>query len=253
MARVRSDSRHGTERGLRRVEELHGVTVDHRVGDLIHAMKVAGGPGGHRPLSRRPLSATRPPRRIVIWSTSKSRYSVESSSGIHDVGPGALPQGRSRSCEPGRTPSNRSRQSAWPASWKATTRRSWSIESGRGLHDRDDALQRVVRSTRAENAWPWRTAAEIAASLQMWRGRTRSGRRLLGHKVEVDVLAHAALLAVCTPGCARAFTSGGETKKWRSKSRAAAGGVRVLERWRRPDRRVLRRRGEPVHHRPEAG
>ena len=36
------------ERRLRRVARAHGVLVDHRVGDLLDALQVAGGPGGHR-------------------------------------------------------------------------------------------------------------------------------------------------------------------------------------------------------------
>src|SRR3954452_17018161 len=36
------------ERGLRRVAGAHRVLVDHRVGDLLHALQVAGGAGGHR-------------------------------------------------------------------------------------------------------------------------------------------------------------------------------------------------------------
>jgi len=59
----------------RRVRRLltgaHRVVVDHRVGDLGDALQVVGGAVVTAPKTI--CSATRPPRRTVIWSMSSSR------------------------------------------------------------------------------------------------------------------------------------------------------------------------------------
>jgi hypothetical protein len=59
-----------------------------------------------------------------------------------------------------------SRHSAWPASWKATTWRSWSLSV---VEDCTPAMTRSMALSKSarETAWPLRRPQKIAASLQM--------------------------------------------------------------------------------------